>query len=133
MPEEIIDYIPEHHGTTTISYFYHQALGLLGDENVNIQDYEYIGPKPHSKGTAIILIADTLEATVRAYSQNNEKFTPKIIQEIIDDTIQKRMSQGQFDNCDITLKDLKTISKAFFKFLSGYYHKRIDYKKKTKE
>lgn len=127
LPEELTDFILEHHGTTAISYFYHQALGLLGDENVNVEDYMYPGPKPRSKGTALLMIADTVEATVRAYSQNKEKFTPKIIQEIIDDTVEKRMEQGQFDDCDITLAEITQIKQSFFKYLSGYYHKRIEY------
>lgn len=129
LPEEVIEYIREHHGTTAISYFYHQALGLFGDENVNIEDYEYPGPKPQSKGTAILMLADGVEASVRAYSQNNERFTTKIIQDIIDDIIEKRMQKGQFDECDITLHDLRIIADEFNKFLSGYYHKRIEYLK----
>lgn len=130
LPDEVIDYIKERHGTTAISYFYHQALGLFGDENVNIEDYEYQGPKPHTKGTAILMLADGIEASVRAYSQNNERFTTNIIEDIIDDIIKKRMEKGQFDNCDITLYDLRIVAEEFFKFLSGYYHKRIEYAKK---
>ena len=107
LPEEIISGIREHHGTTAISYFYHQALGLLGDENVNISDYEYSGPKPQSKETAILMLADGIETTVRAYAQNNERFTTKIIEDIIEDVIQKRIAQGQFDECNITLRELK--------------------------
>lgn len=129
LPEEVIDFIREHHGTTTISYFYHQALGLFGDENVNIEDYVYPGPKPKSKGTAMLMLADGIEATVRAYSQNNERFTTKIIEDIIDDIIQKRLENGQFDDCDITLHDLRIIAEEFDKFLTGYYHKRIEYPK----
>lgn len=129
LPEEVIDFIREHHGTTTISYFYHQALGLFGDENVNIEDYVYPGPKPKSKGTAMLMLADGVEATVRAYSQNNERFTTKIIEDIIDDIIQKRLENGQFDDCDITLHDLRIIAEEFNKFLTGYYHKRIEYPK----
>lgn len=127
LPEEVVDYIREHHGTTTISYFYHQALGLFGDENVNIEDYVYPGPKPKTKGTAMLMLADGIEATVRAYSQNNERFTTKIIEDIIDDIIQKRLENGQFDDCDITLHDLRVIAEEFNKFLTGYYHKRIEY------
>ncbi len=129
LPEEIINGIREHHGTTAISYFYHQALGLLGDENVNISDYEYPGPKPQSKETAILMLADGIETTVRAYVQNSESFTTKIIEGIIDDVIQKRIAQGQFDECGITLHDLKVISDEFFKSLAGFHHKRIEYKK----
>ncbi len=130
LPEEVIDYIKEHHGTTAISYFYHQALGLFGDENVNIEDYLYQGPKPRSKGTAVLMLADGIEASVRAYSQNNERFTTKIIEDIIDDIIKKRMEKDQFDDCNITLFDLKIVKEEFFKFLSGYYHKRIEYAKR---
>jgi len=129
LPKEIIDAIVEHHGTTSISYFYHQALGLLGDENVNISDYEYPGPKPQSKHTAILMLADSIETTVRAYSQNSERFTTKIIEDIVNDMIQKRLSQGQFDECDITLHDLKVIGNEFYKFLAAYYHRRIEYSK----
>ncbi len=130
LPEEIVDAIKEHHGTTAISYFYHQALGLLGDENVNISDYEYPGPKPQSKTTAVLMLADGVETTVRAYTQNNERFTTKIIEDIIDDLIQRRIAQGQLDECDLTLRDLKIVADEFFKFLAGYYHKRIEYIKK---
>ncbi len=130
LPEEVIDYIREHHGTTAISYFYHQALGLYGDKNVSIQDYEYTGPKPRTKGTAILMLADGVEASVRAYAQNNDNFTTGIIQDIIDDIIKKRLEKGQLDECDITLHDLRLIGQEFFKFLSGYYHKRIEYPKK---
>jgi len=129
LPEEIISGIREHHGTTAISYFYHQALGLLGDENVNISDYEYPGPKPQSKETAILMLADGIETTVRAYAQNNERFTTKIIEDIIEDVIQKRIAQGQFDECNITLRELKITADEFFKLLAGYHHKRIEYKK----
>lgn len=129
IPEEVVDYIREHHGTTAISYFFHQAVGLFGDENVNIEDYEYPGPKPSTKGTAVLMLADGIEASVRAYSQNNERFTTKIIEDIIDDIIRNRMDKGQFEECDITLHDLKIIAEEFFKFLASYYHKRIEYKK----
>lgn len=130
LPEEVIDYIREHHGTTAISYFYHQAIGLFGDENVNIEDYEYQGPRPRSKGTAILMLADGVEASVRAYFQNNERFTVNIIQDIIDDIFKKRMDKGQFDECDITLFELRQVAEEFFKFLASYYHKRIEYAKK---
>jgi hypothetical protein len=129
LPEEIISGIREHHGTTAISYFYHQAMGLLGDENVNISDYEYPGPKPQSKETAILMLADGTETTVRAYALNNEHFTTKIIEDIIEDVIQKRIAQGQLDECNITLRELKIVANEFFRLLAGYHHKRIEYKK----
>ncbi len=131
LPNEVVDYILEHHGTTTISYFYHQAMNLYGDENVTKEDYAYPGPKPHSKGTAILMLADTIEATVRAYSQTDDKFGSKIIQDIIEDTVERRTREGQFDECDLTQKDMKVIAESFLKFLSGYYHRRIEYQKSS--
>lgn len=130
LPEEVIDFIREHHGTTAIAYFYHQAMGLYGDENVNIQDYEYPGPRPQSKATALLLLADSIEASVRAYYQNNDTFNTNIIEDIIEDMVQKRLTQGQFDDCDITIHDLRVIADTFHRFLSGYYHKRIEYGRK---
>ena len=129
LPEEIVDYISQHHGTTTIAYFYHQALGIFGEENVNPEDYEYQGPIPQNKGTAIVQLADSVEAAVRAYFLNNERINTKIIQDIIDDIFANRMKQGQFNECDITLKEMQIVSHAFYKILSNVYHKRVDYKK----
>ncbi len=132
IPTEIIDFIREHHGTTPISYFYHQALGLFGDENVKIEDYEYPGPKPQSKETAILLIADAVEATVRSYATGNEKVSLKKIRDVIDNVVENRLEQGQFDFCNITLREIHTISEVFFRYLASYYHKRIDYRKNNK-
>ncbi len=127
IPEEIIDFIREHHGTTTISYFYHQAVNLYGDENINISDYQYSGPKPRSKATAILMLADSVEATLRAYSQNTEKINTAIIEDIVNDITEKRIKQGQLEECNITLKEINLIKDEFVKFLTSYYHKRIDY------
>ncbi|MCX7820515.1 MAG: HDIG domain-containing protein [Brevinematales bacterium] len=128
IPEEIIDFIREHHGTTTISYFYHQAVNLYGDENINISDYQYNGPKPKSKATAILMLADSIEATLRAYSQNAEKINTAIIEDIVNDVTEKRIEQGQLEECNITLREINLIKEEFVKFLTSYYHKRIDYK-----
>lgn len=129
LPQAVADFITGHHGTTTISYFYHQAMGLFGDGNVNLEDYAYPGPKPQTKGIAIVMLADGIEATVRAYSQNNENFNAKNIMDIIDDSVERRMQEGQLDECDLTLQELKIIKLSFLKHLTAYYHKRIDYQK----
>jgi len=127
IPEEIIDFIREHHGTTVISYFYHQAAGLYGDEKINIEDYKYPGPKPRTKETALLMLADATEATIRAYVQNTEKINPSTIKDIIDDIFEKRIQQGELDECTITFKELDTIKKEFLRFFSVYYHRRIEY------
>jgi putative nucleotidyltransferase with HDIG domain len=133
LPEEIIDFIREHHGTTTISYFYHQAAGIYGDQNVNREDYTYPGPVPHNKFTAVLQIIDTVEATVRAYVQNSERFSPNNIQDIIEDSVTKRMNEGQFSNCDLTLREIDIIKQTLFKDLQSYYHRRIEYLKKKEK
>ena len=130
LPGEIIDFIREHHGATMISYFYHQAAGLYGDQNINQEDYEYPGPLPHNKYTALLQIVDTVEATTRAYAQNNDRFSTNTIHEIIDDSIKKRMDEGQFANCDLTMREFDLVKQSIFKNLSSYYHRRIEYLKK---
>ncbi len=127
IPEEIIDFIREHHGQTKISYFYHQAVGLYGEENVNVSDFEYPGPKPKSKATAILMLADNIEATLRTYSQSAEKITTSIIEDVIDDITEKRIREGQFEECNITLNEINLIKEQFLKFLYSYYHKRVNY------
>ncbi|MGC8765231.1 MAG: HDIG domain-containing metalloprotein [Brevinematia bacterium] len=127
IPEEVIDFIREHHGTTTISYFYHQAAGIYGEENLNISDFEYQGPKPKSKAVAILMLADSIEATLRTYSQSAEKINVSIIKDVIDDIVEKRIKQGQLEECNITLNEITLIKQEFLKFLYSYYHKRISY------
>ena len=133
LPEEIIDFIREHHGTTTISYFYHQAAGMYGDQNVNREDFTYPGPVPHNKFTAILQIIDTVEATVRSYVQNSERFSAGNIQDIIEDSVTKRMNEGQFSSCELTLRDMDVIKQTLFKDLQSYYHRRIEYLKKKEK
>jgi hypothetical protein len=133
LPEEIIDFIREHHGTTTISYFYHQAAGMYGDQNVNREDFTYPGPVPHNKFTAILQIIDTVEATVRSYVQNSERFSASNIQDIIEDSVTKRMNEGQFSSCELTLRDMDVIKQTLFKDLQSYYHRRIEYLKKKEK
>ncbi len=126
LPQEIIDFIPEHHGTTLVSYFYHMASKTGQSEFVLEEDFRYEGPKPHRKETAICMLADGCEASVRAMRQRGPLTHDQIEQQvkrIIDD----RLQQGQLDNCDLTLKELDVIARTFVKVLSGVHHARIDY------
>lgn len=126
MPQEIIDFITEHHGTTLVSYFYHMASKTGQSEYVLEEDFRYDGPKPRTKETAILMLADGCEASVRAMRQKGH-LTVDLIEAQVKRIISDRLSQGQLENCDITLRDLDVITKTFVKVLSGVHHARIEY------
>lgn len=121
MPKEIIDIAEQHHGTTLLKYFYHKAKedGKLVKE----EEYRYVGPKPQKKETAIISIADSVEAAVRSMKQP----TAEKIKEIVASIIKDRLHDGQFDDCDLTIKELKTIELVLCETLNGIFHSRIEY------
>jgi putative nucleotidyltransferase with HDIG domain len=121
MPKEIIDIAQQHHGTTLLKYFYHKAKedGKLVKE----EEYRYAGPKPQKKETAIIAIADSVEAAVRSMKQPTAEKIKETVQSIIKD----KMHDGQFDECDLTLKELKTVERVLCETLNGIFHSRIEY------
>ena len=123
LPERIIDFIPTHHGTTTIKYFLDKAL----EENPDVDQslFRYPGPRPHSRETAIVMLADAVEATTRALGDPSAKK----ISETVDQIIKRRFTDGQLDECDLTLADLTKIREAFVKNLVGMAHPRVQYKK----
>ncbi len=130
LPEEIVDFIPQHHGTTRIDYFYRKALKLAenSDDETKIdeileQDYRYPGPKPQTKETGILMLADSIEAAARTL----EDPSPQKLEVLIDDLIKKRFEEGELDECPLTLKDLTKIKKAFLNVLVGVYHGRVKY------
>ncbi len=122
LPQRIVDFIPMHHGTTVIKYFYDKARETNPD--VSEADFRYPGPLPHTRETAIVMLADAVEATTRSLPNP----TPKAIEETIDRAIKKRFSEGQLDLCELTLADLNKIKAAFIKNLIGMSHPRIQYK-----
>jgi putative nucleotidyltransferase with HDIG domain len=126
LPREIIDFIPEHHGTTLVSYFYHKASKDNQAEYVLEEDFRYEGPKPRSKETAILMLADSCEASVRAIRGKGPLTVDQIeaqVRRIVDD----RLKQGQLEECDLTLRELDVIVKTFVKVLSGVHHARVEY------
>ncbi len=131
LPEKVAAFIPEHHGTLETSYQYHKALEAVNGEKekINPRDFQYPGPKPRSKETALLMLADGVEAKARAE-------TPKTAEEIdrlVRWVIENRLNQGQLDNVDLTLKDLDTIRRSFVTTLKGIYHPRISYPEETEE
>ena len=130
LPEEIIDFIPMHHGTTRMEYFYNKALKLAetsSDETkvdeIKEQDYRYPGPKPQTKETGILMLADAIEATARTLDDPS----PQKLEVAIDEIIKRRFEEGELDECPLTLKDLTKIKEAFLGVLIGIYHTRVKY------
>jgi putative nucleotidyltransferase with HDIG domain len=122
LPGVVLDAIGEHHGTMSIAYFLHRAREY-GDEPVDISLYTYPGPKPQSKETALIMLADGCESAVRAASdRSNER-----IRAIVGRIFQERIDLGQLNECPLTLRDLDVAREAFVSVLSGLYHPRVDY------
>ena len=130
LPKVIIDFIPEHHGTHLMSFFYHQALEEQGAEGVvKESDFRYPGPKPQSKETAIAMLADALEASSRTLENPAERDVRQLVRKIIND----RFMDGQFDQCNLTLKDLHTLFLSFSESIMSMLHQRIAYPTAIKE
>lgn len=123
LPQCIIDFIEQHHGTGLIKFFYHKALKGEKPELITEKEFSYTGPKPQTKETAIVMLADTVEAAVRSLKTP----TPGQVEGLVRKIIKEKLMEGQLDQCDLTLKDLDTTAKAFLRVLSGVYHSRIEY------
>jgi cyclic-di-AMP phosphodiesterase PgpH len=121
----IIEIINQHHGTGLISYFYQKALDLKGGDTtqVSTEDFRYPGPKPQTREAGLVLLADAIEAASRTLVDP----TPARIQGLVQRIIQNAFSDGQLNECDLTLKDLTLISSSFIKILNGIFHHRIEY------
>jgi len=125
LPSRLRDFIREHHGTTRVYVFYQRALALVdGDaEQVDAARFTYPGPRPHSRETAILMLADSCEATVRGVKPQSKAEISDLVAKIFDD---KRQS-GQLDRCGLTLNELYMIRAAFVEVLQGMFHPRINY------
>ncbi len=124
LPQRVIDFIPMHHGTTLVAYFYGKALRRpFAKGDVSEEDYSYDGPKPHSKETAIVMLADSVEAATRSLQDKSLENVESMVEEIV----KSRYEEGQLDSTDLTFSDLTTIKESFLSVLSGIYHKRIEY------
>ena len=123
LPKEILDIMVEHHGTTLVQYFYNKAKEE--GEEIREQDFRYSGPKPRTKESAIILMADTIEAAVRAA----EDKTKENVESLVRYLIKYKIEDGQLSAADITLREIEVIIKAFLDVLQGAYHQRIQYPK----
>ncbi len=124
LPKEVIDFIPMHHGTNLVSYFYAKARTEEGEiDTTHDFIYRYPGPKPQTKETGIVMLADAVEASTRSI----EDPTPGKLETQIDEIIKARFIEGELDECDLTLRDLIKIKQSFLKTLVGIHHHRIKY------
>jgi cyclic-di-AMP phosphodiesterase PgpH len=121
--QKIIDFIPQHHGTSLIHYFYQKAISESESENVEEENYRYPGPKPQTKETAIVLLADSVEGATRSLDEH----TPQKIEDVVRKIINNKFIDGQLDECNLTLREIDTIASTFMRVLSAMYHSRIKY------
>jgi putative nucleotidyltransferase with HDIG domain len=133
LPQQIIDFIPEHHGTTLVSYFYHTAVrdaekgataeGVSNGVEVEEAFFRYPGPKPRTRETAVVMLADTIEAASRTLR------TPSAtrLQQMVHDLLMEKMLDNQLDECGLTFADLALIEDAFLRVLATSLHSRIRY------
>jgi cyclic-di-AMP phosphodiesterase PgpH len=128
LPKALIAFIPQHHGTAIMSYFFARAKELSGpDVVVDERRFRHAGPKPQSREAALLMLADGVEASVRSLASRDEP----AIRQMVTRIIEERVADGQFDECDLTLRDLDRIREAFVAQLLGMYHTRIAYPQST--
>ncbi len=131
IPRRIIDLIEQHHGTTLVEYFFKRAEQQQAEKSddhpeIDESDFRYPGPKPQSLEAAVLMLADTIESASRALREP----TPSRIEGLVFDITKKKLEDGQFDQCPITIEQLKTIQHSFIKSLNAMYHARVKYPEK---
>ena len=123
LPEVISAFIAEHHGTQRIGFFYGKALEQAGEEDVDAAEFHYAGPKPQSKETAVVLLADPVESAARTLRDP----TPDRIRAMIDTIVDSRVADGQLDEAPLTFAQISLVKEQFATVLEAMYHRRIDY------
>jgi hypothetical protein len=123
VPERVRAFIPEHHGTRLVTYFYRKAAAQ--DPKTDPEAFRYPGPKPQSRETAIVMLADSVEAVVRSSRDRSSERIEALVRAVVNE----RVAEGQFDECTLTMRDLKQIGDSFVSTLRGVYHGRIEYPK----
>lgn len=140
IPRQIVEFIPAHHGTSVIKHFY--QLAVQQEDAVNLDDFRYPGPKPRTREQAIMMLADTVEATVRSkfqggkivsaredagHSNGRAQAGQQTLEELVNSIVDERIRSGQLDDCALTLSDIAKIRQVFINTLQGIYHPRVDY------
>ncbi len=123
LPDSLLEFICEHHGTLLVRYFYSRAKSMSEDEEVPEDNYRYTGPRPQSKETAVVMLADAVEAAARSLARP----TPDRIRAVVRTIVHQRLEEGQLDKCDLTFRDLDRVADSFTRVLSGAFHHRLEY------
>jgi len=126
LPQHLIDFVEQHHGTTLVEYFYHEATARADDDHRTDAEeatFRYPGPKPQSRETGVMMLADAVESASRTLSEP----TPKRIQSLVREITLKRLLDGQFDECGLTMSELRVVQESIVKTLLAVYHGRIKY------
>lgn len=126
LPEAVVRFIPEHHGTRLVAYFYRRAAEVRPDVSPDL--FRYPGPKPQSRETALVMIADACEATARSMADRSTER----IREVVERTIRERIEEGQLDECPISLRDLRVVAEAYTATLNAVFHPRVEYPEPTR-
>jgi hypothetical protein len=129
LPDCIIEFITGHHGTSIMTYFYEKAKQQKGDDEVDINEYRYPGPKPKAKEVAIVMLADSVEAASRTL----EDPTPARIGNLVRKISSAKFESGELEGCDLTLSNLHLIEESFTRVLLGIYHRRVAYPQDEEE
>ena len=139
LPDQLVDFISTHHGTGLIKHFYQQALQV--EDSVRIEDFRYPGPRPQTREQAILMLADSVEATVRSKAQNGKLAASRpddsgrqngssglqTLDELVQSIIELRVREGELDDAPLTMRELAQIKQAFVTSLQSIYHPRVDY------
>lgn len=123
LPAIIQEFIATHHGTSLVSYFYHQAVQAEGQRQVQEEHFRYPGPRPRTRETGIVMLADGVEASCRSLKTP----TPDQIEAMVRKIVEKRLADGELSEAPLTLKEIEKISAAFIRVLTGLFHQRIEY------
>ena len=126
LPETLVQFIPEHHGTRLAAFFYRRAAAANPDVSSDL--FRYPGPRPQSRETALVMLADASEAAVRASTDRSAEG----IRAIVEGVIRERVEEGEFDECDLTMRDLRTVADSYVGTLSAVYHPRVEYPEPTR-
>jgi putative nucleotidyltransferase with HDIG domain len=130
IPRVLHQFIATHHGTTVVEYFYHEATKTAGESGSKISETEfrYPGPKPSTREAAIVMMTDAVESATRALKDP----TPNRIEDVVHQVAMKRLQDGQFEECELTMRELRLIEDSLVRSLCGMYHGRIAYPKQKK-
>jgi cyclic-di-AMP phosphodiesterase PgpH len=125
LPQPIIDFIEQHHGTTLVEYFFRRASEQSEATGGEVEEsaFRYPGPKPQTREAGVLMLADAVESASRVLVEP----TPSRIRDLVDEIAMKRLLDGQFDECDMTLQEIRTVQESLIKSLIAVYHGRVKY------